>query len=120
MPVIEADREEVTVIGTLPDPETAADASGAERAAAEGRIRRFREETRARRVEIAREAEHNFRRKVSSGVTCAGRTEMFTTLSVPVMTRLRQPERRVLMTLGGSARGCSSKVPTWLIFRVLL
>ena len=117
MPVIEVDREEITVIGTLPDPETAADLSGAERAAAaEGRIRRFREETRARRVEIAREAEHNFRRKVSWGVTCADRTEMFTTLSVPVMTRLRQPERRVLDTLveAGVARSRSDAL-AWCV-----
>ena len=117
IPAIEADREEITVIGTLPDPETAADASDAERAAAaEGRIRRFREETRARRVEIAREAEHSFRRKVSWGVTCAGRTEMFTTLSVPVMTRLRQPERRVLDTLveAGVARSRSDAL-AWCV-----
>jgi hypothetical protein len=109
-PVIEADREEITVVGTLPDPETAADASDAERAeAVDGRIRRFREETRARRVDVAREAEHRFRRKVSWGVTCGGRTEMFTTLSVPVMTRLRQSERRVLDTLveAGVARSRS-------------
>jgi hypothetical protein len=81
-PAIQADREEITVVGTLPDPEVdAAASSDAERAAAaEGRIRRFREETRARRVEIAREAEHRFRRKVSWGVTCGGQSEMFTTL----------------------------------------
>jgi hypothetical protein len=109
-PAIDADREEITIVGTLPDPETEAGASEAERAAAaEGRMRRFREETRARRVEIAREAEHRFRRKVSWGVTCGGQSEMFTTLSVPVMTRLRQPERRVLDTLveGGVARSRS-------------
>jgi hypothetical protein len=109
-PSIDADREEITIVGTLPDPETEAGASEAERAAAaEGRMRRFREETRARRVEIAREAEHRFRRKVSWGVSCGGQSEMFTTLSVPVMTRLRQPERRVLDTLveGGVARSRS-------------
>jgi hypothetical protein len=116
-PVIQADREEITVVGSLPDPETAPDASDAERAAAaDGRMRRFREETRARRVEIAREAEHRFRRKVSWGVTCAGRTEMFTTLSVPVMTRLRQAERRVLDTLveGGVARSRSDAL-AWCV-----
>lgn len=109
-PAIEADREEITIVGALPDPETPDGASEAERAAAaDGRIRTFREETRARRVEIAREAEHRFRRKVSWGVTCSGRTEMFTTLSVPVMTRLRQAERRVLDTLveAGVARSRS-------------
>jgi hypothetical protein len=70
---------------------------------------RCREETRGRRVEIAREAEHKFRRKVSWGVTCADVTEMFTTLPVPVMTRPRRPERRVLDTLvvAGVARGRS-------------
>jgi hypothetical protein len=116
-PAIEADREEITVLGALPDPETEAGASDAERAAAaEGRMRRFREETRARRVEIAREAEHRFRRKVSWGVTCGGQSEMFTTLSVPVMTRLRQPERRVLDTLvkAGVARSRSDAL-AWCV-----
>ena len=116
-PAIDADREEITIVGTLPDPETEAGASDAERAAAaEGRMRRFREETRARRVEIAREAEHRFRRKVSWGVTCGGQSEMFTTLSVPVMTRLRQPERRVLDTLveGGVARSRSDAL-AWCV-----
>jgi hypothetical protein len=116
-PAIQADREEITVVGTLADPETEAEASDAERAAAaEGRMRRFREETRARRVEIAREAEHRFRRKVSWGVTCGGQSEMFTTLSVPVMTRLRQPERRVLDTLveGGVARSRSDAL-AWCV-----
>ena len=117
VPAIEADREEITVVGALPDPETDAGASDAERAAAaEGRMRRFREETRARRVEIAREAEHRFRRKVSWGVTCGGQSEMFTTLSVPVMTRLRQPERRVLDTLvdAGVARSRSDAL-AWCV-----
>src|SRR6201996_918520 len=116
-PAINADREEITIVGTLPDPETEAGASDAERAAAaEGRMRRFREETRARRVEIAREAEHRFRRKVSWGVTCAGQSEMFTTLSVPVMTRLRQPERQVLDTLvdAGVARSRSDAL-AWCV-----
>ncbi len=108
--------EEITIVGVLPAPETAG-ASDAERAAAaEGRIRRFREETRSRRIEIAREAEHKFRRKVSWGVTCADATEMFTTLSVPVMTRLRQPERRVLDTLveAGVARSRSDAL-AWCV-----
>src|ERR1700722_3131425 len=114
-PAINADREEITIVGALPDPE--AGAADAERAAAaEGRIRRFREETRARRVEIAREAEHRFRRKVSWGVTCGPVTEMFTTLSVPVMTRLRQSARRVLDTLvdAGVARSRSDAL-AWCV-----
>ncbi len=115
-PDIQVDREEITIVGMLADPDTAG-ASDAERAAAaEGRIRRYREETRRSRVEIAREAEHKFRRKVSWGVTCAGVTEMFTTLSVPVMTRLRQPERRVLDTLvdAGVARSRSDAL-AWCV-----
>jgi len=116
-PVISMDREEITLTGTLPDPETAADAADAERAAAaEGRIRRFREETRQQRMEIAREAEHSFGRKVSWGVTCGGSTVMFTTFSVPVMTRLRQSERRVLDILvdAGVARSRSDAL-AWCV-----
>src|SRR5215468_2282771 len=116
-PEIVVDREEITLTGILPDPDTAADAADAERAAAaEGRIRRFREDTRQQRMEIAREAEHSFGRKVSWGVTCGGSTVMFTTFSVPVMTRLRQSERRVLDTLvdAGVARSRSDAL-AWCV-----
>src|SRR5580658_2259448 len=115
-PDIQVDREEITIVGPLAAPDTPG-GSDAERAAAvQGRIRRFREETRNRRMEIAREAEHRFRRKVSWGVTCADASEMFTTLSVPVMTRLRQPERRVLDTLvdAGVARSRSDAL-AWCV-----
>ncbi len=111
------DREELTVIGTIADPDVPSDASDAERsAAAHGRARRFREETRERRIEIAREAEHRFGRKVSWGVMCGGNKAMFTTLSVPVMTRLRQAERRVLDTLvdAGVARSRSDAL-AWCV-----
>jgi hypothetical protein len=114
------DREEITVVGTLSAPEAGpADGEGgaqAERAAAEGRIKRFREQTREQRIEIAREAEHRFRRKVAWGARCAGHDEMFTTLSVPVMTRLRQSERRVLDTLvdAGVARSRSDAL-AWCV-----
>ena len=94
------DREEITVVGTLPPPEVGADASDAERAAAaDGRARSFRESTREQRMAIAREAEHRFDRKVAWGVEVDGRRALFTHLAVPVMTRLRQPERQVLDTL---------------------
>jgi hypothetical protein len=114
-PDIGVDREEIAVIGTLPGPDTLA--SDAERAAAAaGQIRRFREETRGRRMEIAREAEHAFRRKVSWGASCGDVSEMFTTLSVPVMTRLRQSERQVLDTLvdAGVARSRSDAL-AWCV-----
>jgi hypothetical protein len=114
-PDIDVDREEITVVGPLPA--AAEGASDAERAAAaQARIRKFREETRTRRMEIAREAEHRFRRKVSWGVVCGDASEMFTTLSVPVMTRLRQSERRVLDTLvdAGVARSRSDAL-AWCV-----
>ncbi|MFG2076638.1 hypothetical protein [Nonomuraea maritima] len=114
-PAIVRDREEIAVVGTLPDPPS--DVSEPERAAlVEGIAARFREETRERRIEIAREAEHRFRRKVSWGITCGGTTVMFTTLSVPVMTRLRQAERQVLDTLvaAGVARSRSDAL-AWCV-----
>jgi hypothetical protein len=85
-------------------------------AVALGRSRRFREETRDARIEIAREAEHTFGRKVSWGVIYGNRKVMFTTLSVPVMTRLRQSERRVLDTLvdAGVARSRSDAL-AWCV-----
>jgi len=115
-PDIQVDREEITIVGPLAAPDTPAGSDAERAAAARGRIRRFREETRNRRMEIAREGEHRFRRKVSWGVTCAGASEMFTTLSVPVMTRLRQPERRVLDTLvdAGVARSRSDAL-AWCV-----
>jgi hypothetical protein len=116
-PQISLDREEISVIGILPSPETSEDTTEAERAAAaEGRSRRFREETRQQRIEIAREAEHRFGRKVSWGVICNEKTVMFTTFSVPVMTRLRQPERLVLDTLvdAGVARSRSDAL-AWCV-----
>ena len=111
------DREEITIVGTLSAPEAGGDGGAeAEQAAAEGRIKRFREQTREQRIEIAREAEHRFRRKVAWGARCAGHDEMFTTLSVPVMTRLRQSERRVLDTLvdAGVARSRSDAL-AWCV-----
>lgn len=117
-PAVSVDREEITVVGTLSAPDVAGAAAGdaATAAAAEGRSRRFREDTRDHRIEIAREAEHKFGRKVSWGVEVGGSRVMFTTFSVPVMTRLRQPERQVLDTLvdGGVARSRSDAL-AWCV-----
>jgi hypothetical protein len=97
---ITVDREEITVILTVPAPELPDDASDIDRAeAVAGRISGFREDTRDQRIAVAREAEHRFERKVAWGVTVGDRTELFTHLAVPVMTRLRQRERLVLDTL---------------------
>jgi hypothetical protein len=116
-PEIIYDREEITVVGTLRRRAGGEDASETERAAAaSGLIGRFREDTREQRIAIAREAEHRFGRKVSWGIEADGHREMFTTLSVPVMTRLRQQERRVLDTLveAGVARSRSDAL-AWCV-----
>ncbi len=114
---VTVDREEITVVGRLPAPQTAPEASEAERAAAAiGRVRGFREDTRGRRISIAREAEHAFGRKVAWGVQIGEHRELFTHLAVPVMTRLRQPERQVLDTLveAGVARSRSDAL-AWCV-----
>ena len=99
-PTIVTDREEITVTVTIEPPQLADDASDADRAeATDGRISAFREDTRERRMQIAREAEHRFERKVAWAVRVGDATALFTHLAAPVMTRLRQPERQVLDTL---------------------
>ncbi|TKK88228.1 hypothetical protein FDA94_15090 [Herbidospora galbida] len=116
-PEVVVDREEITVVGALPPLTVTEGLPDPERAAAEeGYVERFREETRERRIEIARQAEHRFRRKVSWGVKIGGDVVMFTTLSVPVMTRLRQGERQVLDTLvaAGVARSRSDAL-AWCV-----
>ncbi|HEV8596355.1 MAG TPA: hypothetical protein VGR23_01435, partial [Candidatus Dormibacteraeota bacterium] len=96
-PQVTADGEEILVVGTLPDVELAGGTSSEGRAAARSaRIERFREETRDDRIRIARDAERQFRRKVAWGARCGDESKVFTTLSVPVMTRLRMSERSIL------------------------
>jgi len=99
---VTVDREEILVVGTL----AADDMSAAE---AEGRIGRFRSETRSERIEIALEAQERYQRKVSWGARLGDTEALFTHVAAPVMTRLRQPERRVLDTLvdAGVARSRS-------------
>ncbi|KOG55858.1 hypothetical protein ADK75_09660 [Streptomyces virginiae] len=88
---VAVDREEITVVGVVPATES---------------VKEFRERTREQRMEVAREAESLYRRKVAWGVRAGEETTLFTHLAVPVMTRLRQSERQVLDTLvaGGVAR----------------
>src|ERR1044071_1287406 len=115
-PIVVVDREEITVVGTL-QPLEGEFADDAARAAAEsGRISRFREDTREERIEIARQAEHRYGRKVAWGAKLGSTEELFTTLSVPVMTRLRQEERLVLDTLvdAGVARSRSEAL-AWAV-----
>ncbi|HEX8628069.1 MAG TPA: hypothetical protein VF755_07850, partial [Catenuloplanes sp.] len=57
-----------------------------------------------------------YRRKVSWGAACGDTRDLFTHLSAPVMTRLRQPERQVLDTLvdAGVARSRSEAL-AWCV-----
>lgn len=114
-PDVSVDRDEIVVVGTLEAPEGTGDETS-RRAAEVGRIKRFREETREARMAIAREAEHRYGRKVAWGATAGETTRLFTTISVPVMTRLRQPERQVLDTLvdAGVARSRSDAL-AWCV-----
>ena len=116
-PSIDIDREEILVVGELADVEQDAGATDAARAAARSaRIDRFREETRGERMRIAEDAQHRFRRIVSWGARIGDDRYLFTTASVPVMTRLRQPERVVLDTLvdAGVARSRSEAL-AWCV-----
>ncbi len=102
-PDVRADREEILVVGTLAEPEYPDGADEPARGAARrARIQRFREDTRDQRMKIADEAEHRTGRKVAWGARCGDEERIFTSLAVPVMTRLRMPERQVLDTLVGA------------------
>lgn len=107
---VTVDREEIIVVGTL------AGTEGLTGAEAEGRISRFRADSRETRMEIADEAQARYGRKVSWGATAGDAEELFTHISVPVMTRLKQPERRVLDTLvdAGVARSRSEAL-SWAV-----
>lgn len=95
---ITVDREEITVVLAVPD--VAVGASEAEtKEARAGAAKAFREETRVKRMKIASEAEHRYDRKVSWGLRVGNYEELWTHVAAPVMTRLRQPQRRVLDTL---------------------
>ena len=97
------DREEITVVGRLADPELPGEPAPDEvRAARLGRASAFREETRERRIAVAEEIERRDGRKVAWAVLVGDERVVFTHLAVPVMTRLRQPERQVLDTLVAS------------------
>jgi hypothetical protein len=98
---IERDDIEILCLGTLPTGTS---------------IEEFQEETRDQRIEIAVAAESRFGRKVSWGVTLDGVTTLFTTLSIPTMTRLRLRERAVLDTLidAGVARSTSDAL-AWCV-----
>ena len=114
---ITTDREEITVRLSVDDVALAEGASDVTLAEARaGRAKAFREETRERRMEIAREAEHRYDAKVSWGLSVGEHSELWTHVSAPVMTRLRQPQRLVLDTLveAGVARSRSDAL-AWCV-----
>ena len=97
-PQVAIDREEITVVLTVEDV-AAGESEIATAEARAGRARAFREDTREARMKIAREAQHRYERKVSWGLKVGEHEELWTHVSAPVMTRLRQPQRQVLDTL---------------------
>ena len=116
-PQVTVDRDEILVVGRLAPPDLPEGAEPATRAAAEeGRVQRFREETREQRMRLADEAERRFGRKVAWGAQAGERQYTFTSLAIPVMTRLRQSERQVLDTLveSGVARSRSDAL-AWCV-----
>jgi hypothetical protein len=81
-----------------------------------GALRLFRERSRDERMVIAQAAEDAFAKRVSWGARSGDQVLLFTTTSVPVMTRLRLPERQVLDTLidAGVAR-TRSEALAWCV-----
>ena len=109
-PEVRVDRDEILVVGTLAEPELPADSTAETRATAlASRVAGHREDTRTKRMQIADEAQHRYGRRVSWGAQAGDQRHLFTTVSVPAMTRLRMPERQVLDTLvdAGVARSRS-------------
>jgi hypothetical protein len=115
-PAVSADREEILVMGTLAEPDVGDGDDDAIQAARAARIEGFREDTRQQRMKVADEAERRFGGKVAWGAECGDVRVVFTNLSVPVMTRLRMGERRVLDTLvdSGVARSRSDAL-AWCV-----
>jgi hypothetical protein len=116
-PEVAADRDEILVIGRLADVDLGENASDEAAGAARlARIKRFREDTRSARMTIADEAERLFGRKVAWGAECGGVRRVFTSMAIPVMTRLRLRERAVLDTLidAGVARSRSEAL-AWCV-----
>ncbi|MGQ0826394.1 MAG: hypothetical protein ACT4OX_15425 [Actinomycetota bacterium] len=102
-PEVMVDRDEILVVGELAEPEYPKGADDAARGAARGaRIQRFREETREQRMRIADEAQRRTGCKVAWGACCGDERVVFTSLAIPVMTRLKMGERHVLDTLVGA------------------
>lgn len=117
VPTIAIDHDEILIVGRLPALTMDDQADPATKAATEsGRLTRFREETREERMAIAWEGQHRFGKVISWGAEIGDTKHVFTNLSIPVMTRLRQSERTVLDTLvdSGVARSRSDAL-AWCV-----
>ncbi|MDE3111639.1 MAG: hypothetical protein KGN00_00125 [Chloroflexota bacterium] len=93
---LQMDEHEVLATVRLKDAENV---EGDLEAARSGRIQQFRSATRDERIRISQEAQRKFRKVVSWGAECGDSKQLFTHLALPVMTRLRLPEREVLDSL---------------------
>jgi hypothetical protein len=115
-PEVTVDRDEILIVGRVAAPDIAEGSEADVSAAEAGRVTRFREDTRDERMAIAHEAQHRFGRHVAWGAEVGGTRHVFTNASVPVMTRLRQPERLILDTLvdSGVARSRSDAL-AWCV-----
>ena len=104
-PDLTVDDDEILIVGTLADG-----------GPGDGDPSAFREATRAARMEIADRVQPATGRSVAWGVTSGDTTTVFTSLAVPVMTRLRIGEREVLDTLlaAGVARSRSEAL-AWCV-----
>ena len=104
-PELTVDTDEILIVGTL-----------AVAGPGDGDPDAFREATRAARMEIADRVQPATGRSVAWGVSTGDGTTVFTSMGVPVMTRLRINEREVLDTLlaAGVARSRSEAL-AWCV-----
>ena len=116
---VQFDRDEILVIGPLGEPANGPEDEHPKVVAAQARIDGFREDTRQARMRIAGAAEQRWQRHVAWGVRCGPVEQVFTHAAVPVMTRLRFAERKVLDTLidAGVARS-RSEAMAWCVTQV--
>lgn len=120
VPRVIFDRDEILVVGRLSLPGAMPDGPDAARVAAGARITGFREDTRQYRIRIAEEAQARWQRVVSWGAACGDVEAVFTHASVPVMSRLRLEERKVLDTLiDAGVAGSRSDALAWCVNQVL-
>ena len=105
VPALIVDAEEVLIVGALSDQSP----GGTDPLA-------FRETTRKERMKVADRFEAVAKRSVAWAVSIDGAVTVFTSLSIPVMTRLRITEREVLDTLVGAGVAKSrSDAASWCV-----